>query len=125
MQQISAKRGQDKTRRDWVAKVIHLELYQKFKFDYTLKWYMYITEFVLEDETDKILWDFVIQTNHIIPARRPDQVIIYKKENLVDFAAPAYHRIKIKENEKKHKYLDLARKLLKNLCNGRVTVIPM
>ena len=33
----------------------------------------------------------------------------------MDFAVPAGHRIKLKESEKKDKYLDLARKLKKNV----------
>ena len=33
---------------------------------------------------------------------------------IVDFAVPADHRIKLKESEKKDKYLDLARELKKN-----------
>ena len=32
---------------------------------------------------------------------------------MVDFAVPADHRVKLKENEKKDKYLDLARELKK------------
>ena len=40
-----------------------------------------------------------------------------KKENMqnVDFAVPADHRIKLKECEKKDKYLDLARELKKTM----------
>ncbi len=34
---------------------------------------------------------------------------------IVDFAVPAYHRIKLKECEKKDKYLDLARELKKTM----------
>ena len=33
----------------------------------------------------------------------------------MDFAVPADHRIKLKENEKKDKYLDFARELKKNM----------
>ena len=33
----------------------------------------YNPESVLENETHKILWDFVIETDHLISARRPDQ----------------------------------------------------
>ena len=33
---------------------------------------------------------------------------------IADFAVPADHRIKLKEKEKKDKYLDLARELKKN-----------
>ena len=39
-------------------------------------------------------------------------------------SAPADHRIKLKESEKKDKYLDLARKL-KKLDNMKVTIIPI
>ena len=67
---------------------------------------------VLENDTHKLLWDFNIQTDHLIPARRPDLIIINKKKRIrkiVDFAVPADHRINLKESEKKDKYLDLAR----------------
>ena len=29
-------------------------------------------EYVLENETHKLLWDFEIQTDHLTPARQPD-----------------------------------------------------
>ena len=35
---------------------------------------------VLENDTHKLLWDFDIQTDHLIPARRPDLIIINKKK---------------------------------------------
>ena len=34
------------------------------------------------NNTHKLLWDFKIQTNHLISARRPDFIIMIKKENL-------------------------------------------
>ena len=43
---------------------------------------------------------------------------------IVDFAVPADHRIKLKESEKKDKYLDLAGEL-KKLWNMKVTIIPI
>ena len=42
----------------------------------------------------------------------------------MDFAVPADHRIKLKESEKKDKYLDLAREL-KKLWNIKVIIIPI
>ena len=42
----------------------------------------------------------------------------------MDFAVPADHRVKLKENEVINKYLDLARELKKQ-CNMKVTVIPI
>ena len=35
---------------------------------------------VLENYTHKHLWDFNIQTDRLIPARRPDLIIINKKK---------------------------------------------
>ena len=69
-----------KTRHDWLGKVIHCELSKKFKFDYTNMWYMHNPEPVLENETHTILWDFEIQTDDLISARRPDQVIVHNKK---------------------------------------------
>ena len=43
---------------------------------------------------------------------------------IVDFAVPADHRIKLKESEKKDRYLDLAREL-KKLWNMKVTIISI
>ena len=35
---------------------------------------------VLENATHKLLWDFNIQTDPLIPARRPDLIITNKKK---------------------------------------------
>ena len=35
---------------------------------------------VQENETHKLLWDFDIQTDHLISARRPDLIIINLKK---------------------------------------------
>ena len=46
------------------------------------------------------------------------------KNSQAEFAVPADHRINLKENEKKDKYLDLAREL-KKLWNMKVTIVPI
>ena len=85
---------------------------------------MHNPEYVLENDTPKLLWDFDIQTDHLISAKRTDLIIINKKKKkkkkkkkrtrwIVDFAVPADHRVKLKESEKKDKYLDLVRELKK------------
>ena len=105
-----------KERHDWVGKVIHWDMCKKFKFDYMNKWYMHNPAPVPENDTHKLLWDFDIQTDHLMSAIRPDLIIINKKKKIckfVDFAVPADHRIKLKECEKRDKYLDLARELKK------------
>ena len=38
---------------------------------------------VLENDTLKLLWYFYIQTDHLIPARKPDLIIINKKKKFV------------------------------------------
>ena len=40
---------------------------------------MHKPEYVLEIETQKILWDFEIQTDHLIPTRRRNLLIGNKK----------------------------------------------
>ena len=115
------------TRHDWVGKVIHWEMCKQLKFDHTNKWYMHSPASVLENNTHKLLWDFDIHTDHLISARRPDLIILNKKKRtrkIVDFAVPADHRIKLKECEKKDKYLDFAREL-KKLWNMQVTNTPI
>ena len=57
---------------------------------------------------------------------RPNNNQQQKKRNckIVNFLVPADHRIKLKEWEKKDKYLDLAWEL-KKLWNMEVTIIPI
>ena len=68
-----------KARHDWVRKVIHWEMCKKFNFDHANKCYMHNPAPVLENDTHKLLWDFDIQTDHLISAKRPDLIIINEK----------------------------------------------
>ena len=80
-----------KARHDWVGKVIHWELCKKCKFGHNNKWYLHNPAPVLENDTHKLLWDFNIQTDHLIPARRPDLKIMNIKKRtckIVDFCCP-------------------------------------
>ena len=43
---------------------------------------MHNPESILFNEIHKIPWDFEMQTDHLIPARQPELVIVNKKENL-------------------------------------------
>ena len=81
---------------------------------------------VLENDSHKLLWDFNLQTDHLIPAKRPDLIIINKKKiiyKIVDFAVPVDYKINLKENER-DKNLDLAREF-KKLWNMKVTIVPI
>ena len=62
-----------------------------------------------------------------ISAWRPDHVIIIKKKRtfrIMDFAVPAEDRVELKESEKKDKYQNLVRELIKP-WNMKLTVIPI
>ena len=91
------------------------------------EWYEYEPESVLENEDYKILWDFSIQIDHVIEARRPDLVVIDKKERsckITDFAVPGDSRIEEKEKGKIEKYQDLGREFQK-IWNVKVKIIPL
>ena len=110
-----------------MRKGIYWELCKKLKFYHTNKRCIHNPESVLDNDTQKLLWDFEIQTNSLISARRPDLIIINKKERtsrIVDFGVPVDHRVELKECEKRNKYLDLVREL-KKLWNLKVTIIPI
>ena len=67
------------------------------------------------------MWDFSIQTDHVIEARRPDLVVVDKKERgckINDFEE------KDKEKDKIEKYQDLGRELQK-IWNVKVKIIPL
>ena len=53
-----------------MVKVIHWEVCKKLKFQHTTKWYKHKPESTLENGMHKILWDFEIQTDHSVKARR-------------------------------------------------------
>ena len=84
---------------------------------------MHNPESVLENEEHKILRDFEIQTDQLIPARRPEQGLLLKKPSrLTDIVVLADYKVKIKESENIDKYLHLAKEL-KMAGKVRVTVI--
>ena len=85
-----------KRRHDWVGKKIHWEVCRKIGFDVNEKWYKHEPDKVVENYSWKILWDFTIQTDHVIEARRPDVIIIDKTKNeckIIHFACPFDSRI--------------------------------
>ena len=99
-------------------------MYKKFKFDYTNKWYMPNPAPVLENDTHKLLWDFDTNGSPNLGQKTRLNNQQKKKKIIVNFAVPAYHRIKLKGCKKK----DSTSTLLgnwKKLWNMQVTVIPI
>ena len=66
---------------------------------------MYNPASVLKNDTHKLLWDFDIQTDNLISARRPEVININKKKKrtckIVDFAVPVDHKKKLKKVKRK------------------------
>ena len=59
---------------------------------------MHKLESVLPNAKHKIIWDFKIKMDLLIPARRPDLVIVEKKKRELDI--PTDHREKKKRKER-------------------------
>ena len=105
-----------KRRHDNLGKIVRWKLARKCNFEVGDKWYEHEPESVLENEDYKILWDFSIQTDHVIEAQRPDLVVVDKKVRsckIIDFVVPGDSMIEEKEKVKIGKYQDLGRELQK------------
>ena len=77
---------------DCVARALHWDILRQRGFEVSEKWYQHQPESVAEIEQFKVLWDFTIQTDIEIHARRPDIVIVDKNSNetiILDVAIPA------------------------------------
>ena len=110
-----------------VIKIVHSKLARKCNFEGSDKWYEHEPESVLENEYYKILWNFSIQTDHVIEAQRPDLVVVNKKERdckIIDVAVPGDGRIEEKEKDKTEKYQDLGRELQK-IWNVKAKIITL
>ena len=105
-----------KKRHDNLEKTVHWKFARKCNLEAGDKWYGHEPESVLENEDYKILWDFSIQTDHVIEAQRPDLVVVDKKVRsckIIDFVVPGDSMIEEKEKVKIGKYQDLGRELQK------------
>ena len=72
------------------------------------------------------MWDFRIQTNHVIEVQKPDLVVFDKKSTskIIDFAVPGDKTFEKKEKENIEKYQDLRWELQK-IWNVGVKIIPL
>ena len=91
-------------------------------------------EFLLMNKAHKLLLNFQIQADHLIPVRRTGQVFINKKKKkkkkkekaccIVNFAVSADDSMKVKESEKEISTLTFVWRQRK-LWNTEVTMIPI
>ena len=76
--------------------MIHWELCRKYQLEHHEKWYEHQPESVSENESTKLLWDFMIQCDNSIKHRKPDLVLIDKQQKtamIIDVACPGDNRI--------------------------------
>ena len=81
----------------------------------------------MENDSWKTLWDIMIQTDHVIEARRPDMAKIDKTKNeckIMDFACPFDGRIEERETNKMKGYIYLKIEFEK-IWDVPVKVIPV
>ena len=74
-----SKLAQKEYKRRHDNKIVHWKLAKKCSFEAGDKWYKHGPERVIEVEDYQILWDFSIQTDHVIKAQRLDLVVVGKK----------------------------------------------
>jgi len=116
-----------KHRHDTVAAAVHWSICKKHELPHTEKWYDHRAESVIENAKVKLLWDFNIQTDKVIEARRPDLVLVNKETNecqIIDIAIPGDTRVVRKEEEKIEKYKELGFEISR-LWNVRTKIIPI
>ena len=104
---------------------------KKYQMPCSNKWYEHQPQPVTENENAKLLWNYSIRTDRVIPAHRPDLTLVDKINNkisLIDVAVPWDFRAGQKEQGKKKKgrdkYQDLQIKLTR-LWNKPVEIVPV
>ena len=103
-------RKEYKRRHDNVARIIHWKLCELHQLKRKEKWYEHELDGVVENGEVKPLWDMNSQCDNVVKARRPDIIVVSKKDKkciIVDIAIPGDSRIHEKEFEKIEKYQDL------------------
>ena len=100
MRKIGSKRIQKMTRQCFKER--SLRCLQKNKLEHSEKWYKHAPEGAVENEEIKVLWDINVQCDNLIKARRPELIIIDKKEQkgiIIDIAVPTDVIVKEKQKE--------------------------
>ena len=111
-----------------MARHVHWQLCGKAELERADKWYNHTPERVVENEGFKVLWDFNVQCDRMVEARRPDIIFVDKQAReakIIDIAIPGDARVKDKELEKIEKYQLLLEEIGKMWRLKKVTVVPI
>ena len=111
-----------------MSRCIHWQLCGECGLERANSLYEQKPEGVMESENFKILWDFTVQCDRKIEARRADIVFIDTKERevvITDVAIPGDDRVKDRELEKLEKYQLLKDEIAKVWRMRKVVVVPV
>ena len=103
-------------------------LAEKYGFERARKWYEQKPEGVIENQDLKVLWDFMVQCDRVIQARRPDIIVVDKKQKevrIIGIAIPSDSRIKDREQEKMVKHEQLKEEFRRLLNMKKITATPV
>ena len=92
------------------------------------KWYERKPKALLENPKVKLLWDFSIQCDENIIAKRPDLILVDKEKKhclFIDIAAPRDEKVAEKEDEKEDKHQPLKFEIMRIWEISKVGVIPI
>ena len=96
---VNACSKANKIRHNKVWSHLHWSLILKYRFQVHYKWCRLKSEDVIESNNVKILWDFNIQVDRIIQARRRDLFVINRQTNecqIIHVAMFADHNVQMK-----------------------------
>ena len=117
-----------KRRHGNVAKKVHWDICKKNWLEHSEKWYEHAPEGAVENEEIKVLWDINIQCDHLIDARRPNLIVMDKKEQkgiIINIAVPADVTVEEKEKEKVEKYQDLKKEIRRLWKLRNAEIVPV
>ena len=124
--EVIANKGY-KRRHDKVCLNLHWQLCKKYGFPVADRWYRHEPEGAIENDRAKILWDFMVQCDIQIEHRKPDIIVIDKKDKMckiIDVACPGDHNLVEKRNEKMNRYADLRLEIAR-MWNIKTIVVPI
>ena len=117
-----------KKRHDNVCRYIHWRLCKKHGFQGAQQWYEHEPDRVIENKGYKILWDFSIQCDIKIEARRSDIVVIDKTKQevkVVDVAIPGDVRLNQRQVGNIEKYKVFNYEIARMWGMKEVIVVPV
>ena len=112
-----------------IARIIHQQLALIYSLvESEVPYYRYVPDPVLENSNVTLYWDRPIITDRTSVANKPDIVVVdclERRAMIVGIAVPHDVNLVKAENDKKIKYLDLAREVVDMWDVSTATIVPI